>query len=233
MPIPKGIKLTSLKKYPEHSVFIVGGGHFGGRAAEVLSEKQGFENIFMIDENEDSLSCHDDIPAHRIKNEGIDFLVDNFRYFDPDHTIVPAVPVHLAFLWLKAFLYGKYNVKRTETSPSVKSVLPNALEGSEGSLLTSYADFLCPDDCPEPDSCTVTGARREMPLFKLIKSLEVPGFEVYVLRSRQLAPGVGGYKVKDMSEMLSRISGSGINKWILGTSCKCHGILTSFEIEEI
>jgi hypothetical protein len=228
---PKG--LISVEKYPQNAVFIIGGGHFGGRAARILGEELGHKNIFLVEENEDSLSRLVDLPVNIIKHEGIDFLVRDFPLFEFDQTIVPAIPVHLAFLWLKYFIRGKYDVNIVNPLQEIMEALPNTMKGSEGSVLASYADFICPDDCPEPEFCTVTGERRSKPLYERIRSLRVAGFGIHVLRSQQLAPGVGGYKMGDMSEMVSKITGSGIEKWILGTSCKCHGIITSFEIKKI
>jgi hypothetical protein len=93
----------------------------------------------------------------------------------------------------------------------------------------SYADFICPDDCPEPDVCTITGKRREKPLYELLRSLDV-GFRVHIIRSHQLAPGLGGYTVADLKRAAETLAGHRNGKWLVGTACKCHGILTAFEI---
>jgi hypothetical protein len=218
-------------KYPENSVFIIGGGHFGGRAASILCKEMSHDNLFLVECDKESLIRLGDIPVHKIEHDGIDFLVIQYPRFDLRNTVVPAVPVHLAFQWLKAFFMGEYAIHQINTPQIIRERLPHPMDGSEGSVLTSYADFICPDDCPEPESCTVTGEKREVPLYRLMGDLKKSGFGVHVLRSHQLAPGVGGYKVGDMSEMAQRITGSRIKKWILGTSCRCHGIVTSFEIE--
>ena len=222
--------LTPSLKYPENSVFIIGGGHFGCRAAEILSKEMSQGNLFLVDHDKESLALLGDIAVNKVENDGIDFLVSQYPRFDLSNTVVPAVPVHLAFLWLKAFFQGKYIIHQINNPQVIGETLPHPMDGTEGSVLTSYADFICPDDCPEPEYCTVTGEKREIPLYRLMGGLKIPGFGVHVLRSYQLAPGVGGYKVGDMSEMAQRITGSGIKKWILGTSCRCHGIVTSFGI---
>jgi hypothetical protein len=90
---------------------------------------------------------------------------------------------------------------------------------------------LCPEDCPEPeDGCTVTGEIRP-PLFGVMADLPVPGFEVHVIRSRQLAPGVGGYRIADLKALQGRVLGRPGVKWLVGTACRCHGTITGLEIE--
>ena len=112
--------------------------------------------------------------------------------------------------------------------------LPHTWDGSEGSLLVSYADFRCPDDCPEPaNRCTVTGKARGTPLYRLLAETEPRGFHMHVIRSRQLAPGVGGYRVRDLKELLEKVSEGRKGKWLVGTACKCHGILTAFELNHL
>ena len=225
--------MTPHIKYPENSVFIIGGGHFGGRAAEILCKEMSHDNLFLVDQDKERLARLGDIQVNKVENDGIDFLVSQYPRFDLHNTVVPAVPVHLAFLWLKAFFQGKYAIHQINNPRVIRETLPHPMDGSEGSVLTSYADFICPDDCPEPEYCTVTGEKRETPLYQLMGDFKIPGFGVHVLRSHQLAPGVGGYRVALMSEMAQRITGSGIKKWILGTSCRCHGIVTSFEIGSV
>jgi hypothetical protein len=55
-------------------------------------------------------------------------------------------------------------------------------------------------------------------------------FKVYVIRSHQLAPGLGGYKVADLARMAEKLTSDDKGQWLLGTSCRCHGILTAMEI---
>ena len=97
--------------------------------------------------------------------------------------------------------------------------------------MVSYADFICPEDCAEPDCCTVTGEVRDKPLYSLLSQLSVSDFKVHVTRSHQLAPGVGGYRVSALAEVADTLRKDKEGKWLLGTSCRCHGILTALEIK--
>jgi hypothetical protein len=220
-------------KHPENSIFIIGGGHFGQRAARLLSGELDPEVVFIVDIDEGCLSDLDDLRINKIREDGIDFLTDNYPFLDPGCTIVPAIPVHLAFEWLKKFIQGQYWIEGLLIPEEMCGPLPNIRFTDDGSILTSFADFLCPDDCLEPEFCTVSGEKREKPLYELMRNLKAQGFGVCVIRSRQLAPGVGGYQASDLAEIATRITEFDTGKWILGTACKCHGIMTAFEVKKL
>jgi hypothetical protein len=219
------------EEIPEDAVFIIGAGHFGSRAARLLNQESKAP-LFVLDVNEDSLLQLEGLPVKRIAYDGILFLADNFHLLNPSHTIIPAVPVHLAYEWVKRHLRDSYVINMVHVPEEIKSFLPHIWPGSEGSLLVSYADFECPDDCPEPDFCTVTGEERDRPLYDLLNRLQAQGFRIHVIRSRQLAPGLGGYGAGDLAEAAKTLRLDEKAKWLLGTSCKCHGILTALEIQK-
>ena len=214
---------------PENAVLIIGAGHFGSRAARLLNEESNAP-IFVVDVDKNSLSKLQGLPVKRIAYDGILFLVRNYHLIHLSNTIVPAVPVHLAYQWLKGHLDGRFKIKKMVVPEEIKPLLPFVWPGSEGSLLVSYADFDCPDDCPEPEYCTVTGERRDKPLHALLGRIKVTDFRVHIIRSRQLAPGLGGYAVAELEKAAERLGSDEKGKWLLGTSCRCHGILTALEI---
>ncbi len=217
---------------PETAVFIIGAGHFGQRALRILSER-GESPIFIVDKEKSNLEVIQGGSAKKILCDGIHFLCKNFLLLHPSNTVIPAIPLHLTFEWLKGLLEDKRTVHQAPVPEKIRSILPHTWQGSEGSLLVSYADFRCPDDCPEPEEyCTVTGKRRGPPLYDLLGGLAVAGYRVHVTQSRQIAPGMGGYRVRDMARFFSEVKKSGNGRWLLGTACKCHGIITAFEIRK-
>ena len=218
---------TDLSRITEDTVFIIGAGHFGARAARIVCQ-QSDSPVFVVDPDEKGLANLKDFRVKKILGDGIQFLITNFHYLKQVNTIVPALPIHLAYEWLKGFLPGDMKIKKLPV-PETNPPLPHIWTASEGSTLVSYADFLCPDDCPEPASCTVTGERREHPLYALLRDINLPPFNMHIIRSRQLAPGLGGYKVEDLKNAAEKVSTDKARMWILGTACKCHGILTAFE----
>jgi hypothetical protein len=216
----------------EDGVFIIGAGHFGARAARLLSTEMGVP-VFVVDIDDSRLADLEKLPVKGIRCDGIRFLVRNYRFLYPGNTIVPAVPVNLIYEWVKAYLEEDFIIEKVRVPPAIGPLLPQTWAGTEGSLLVSYADFICPDNCPEPERCTVTGEVRDKPLYTLLRQLNVSDFKVHVTRSRQLAPGVGGYRVSALAEVADRLRKEKGGKWLLGTSCKCHGILTALEVKTV
>ncbi|MBW1999295.1 MAG: hypothetical protein JRJ29_15215 [Deltaproteobacteria bacterium] len=150
----------------------------------------------------------------------------------PSTIIIPALPLHLAFEWLERDLAEKYTPERIEIPEAAKASLPYAWQGKHMSLLASYADFLCPEDCPEPpEHCTVTGEKRAKTLYELLNGLEIPGYYIHVVKSRQMGPGVGGYRVMELKRLKDNILSAGRGKWIIATACKCHGVLSAMELK--
>ena len=221
---------SDLSRISEDTVFIIGAGHFGARAARIVCQ-QSDSPVFVVDPDEKGLVNLKDLRVRKILGDGIQFLTRNFHYLKQANTIVPALPIHLAYEWLKRFLPGDMKIKKLPV-PQTNPPLPHAWPASDGSTLVSYADFICPDDCPEPASCTVTGERREQPLYALLSNLNLPPFIMHIIPSRQLAPGLGGYRVEDLKNAAEKVSTNKNRMWILGTTCKCHGILTAFEVNK-
>ena len=220
---------VSRNSFPEGSVIIIGAGHFGQRAAGVLGAREN-KRLWVVEKEEKSLGGLSAPGVERILSDGVRFLKEHAELLPPSTIIVPALPVHLAFEWLRKALKKDYLCRRVKVPVQVKSLLPHTWDGSEGSLLASYADFRCPDDCPEPaDHCTVTGKRRGKPMYKLLEDMALPGFRVHVIRSRQLAPGVGGYSVGELKGLLGKVKSEGDSNWLVGTACKCHGVVSALE----
>lgn len=218
------------KPFSKDAVLIIGAGYFGRRAASVLTQKSD-SLVLIIDKDESSLARIRGLPVKKILGDGIDFLVDNFHFLNSSNYIIPAVPVHLVFEWLKSSLGKEFKIKQIEVAEKIKSFLPHTWKGSEGSLLVSYADFRCPDECTEPAGyCPVTEKKREAPLYELLRQLDLPGYKVYIIRSHQLTPGLGGYKVGELKRLLDRVRQLGKGKWLVGTACGCHGIVRAMRV---
>jgi len=184
-----------------------------------------------VDRDAKRLKTLGNMGAKRIAEDGVRFLAKHFSHLAPSTFIIPAVPVHLAFEWLRAYKNQQGTIEQLPVPKAFALRLPHTWDGSEGSLLASYADFRCPEDCPEPaNRCTVTGKKRGIPLYRLLAEVETRGFGVHVIRSRQLAPGVGGYRVKDLRELLGKVLEGRKRKWLVATACKCHGVITALQV---
>lgn len=220
---------STTHQFPEDLCLIIGAGHFGRRAAGILKNKSD-SPILIIDKEKESFEHIEALPSEKIVCDGVSFLVKNIHALNPSNFIIPAIPLHLAAEWLKSYLYTHGWTIRVRNLPEeILSHLPHVWQGIGGTLLISYADFLCPDDCPEPsDHCPTTGETRTAPLHDLLGRLIIPQHQNYIIRSRQLAPGLGGYRVEDLKDLLKKVKQEE-GKWLVGTACKCHGAITAFE----
>lgn len=218
------------EKLKNKAIIIIGAGHFGQRAAALLNSAPG-TSLWIVDRDAKKLKTMGNIGAKRIAEDGVRFLAKHFSHLAPSTFIIPAVPVHLAFEWLRTYKNQQGAIEQIPVPKGFALRLPHTCDGTEGSLLASYADFRCPEDCPEPaDRCTVTGKKRGTPLYRLLAEVEIRGFGVHVIRSRQLAPGVGGYRVTDLKELLGKVSEGRKRKWLVATACKCHGVVTGLQL---
>ena len=198
---------------------IVGYGKFGKLALERLSGLSDRHDILVIDRDAEVFSRGIAGDARWIVADAVSFLAHSER-ITPEDVIVPMVPFNLA----ASYVLARSSDMRLIPMPAeIIGMLPNRFPVDGSNLCCSRADFICPDDCPEGEVCTVTGEPRE-PLFAEIQQMSVPGFEVLVLRSFQIAAGVGGYPFSSLLELKRRVSRG---RYLIVTSCKCHAIVTA------
>lgn len=205
---------------------IIGSGRFGSRAAEELLQKNPRPKIIVVDRSKRALRKVSHLPVESMACEGTFCLkqfVSTGRKVD---YIIPAVPFHLAFEFILS-QSKSWGGKRAKVP--FLSGLPNPMIGKTGNLYTSFASFLCPEDCPEPPQyCTVTKQRRAVPLYQILEGLKGP-FESRVIRSQQLAPGVGGYSPAALLGLFEIIKKRMGPHWtiLISTSCRCHGVTSA------
>lgn len=208
------------------SYLIAGCGHFGRQAALKLLRKDPQSRITVVDQNEKSLAKLSRFPIKTVVCDGQSFLRPFLLSGEPVDYIIPAVPYHLAFEYI-LFCLKPLGAKRTEL-PSLPG-LPSPTQGKTGNLYTSLADFLCPDNCPEPPQyCSVTRKKRSKPLFEILSELKGP-FDSNVIRSRQLGLGVGGIQPEALVNRMERIKKRrGSNRpFLISTACRCHGVTSA------
>jgi hypothetical protein len=125
--------------------------------------------------------------------DGIEYLGQNLKSIDYPDWIIPAIPVHVAYEWVRLKIKKNYILKTTPVPEELIISLPNVFKGKKDEIYMSIADFICPDNCPEPeDLCTYTGKPRPLTLYKKLESIKHDNFRSVVVRSRQLSPGIGG-----------------------------------------
>ncbi len=195
---------------------ILGYGKFGRLATNRVKEAFPDANIVVVDTDEDVLR-HAPPGADLLRMDALE-AVDRLKG-EPDCVVVPMVPFHVAASYL---LRNRTDVECAAFPGHLVQILPNPFVVDESSVACSKAGFLCPDDCPEGELCTVTGLFRE-PLYGEVEgALAAPAF---VIVSRQILPGIGGYPHEKLTELTRQPLPE---TFFVATTCKCHGFVTAF-----
>ena len=207
------------------SFWILGAGRFGSLAVQRILARKKASHLVVVDRDVQVLKKSGEQSVETVEQDAIDFLV-HYPGLGSEW-IVPAIPVHVAFAWLCRQLAREGTVTPLAAPSVLDQQIPNSTRGKGGVLYTSFATFRCPDDCDEPDDkCTVTGEVREAHLFDVVQTIEVEGYQTFVVRSHQLAPGVGGYRLSVLWRLLEEARAT--EKDILvATACRCHGVMNA------
>ncbi|MEW6188342.1 MAG: hypothetical protein AB1585_21700 [Thermodesulfobacteriota bacterium] len=207
-------------------IFIVGYGKFGKSALSRIRHRWTKAEVWLIDSRPESLveGVNKRGSLIRVVSDGPRFLFENNTAINDTDWVIPALPRHLAFEWLRLNM-------QTKTAPGI--LTPPATLG-EGlpfrkifgrNLYLSYADFVCPDNCPAPPHyCFKTKKVRPIPLWEGLRAHQGLKGTLAVLESRQLAPGLGGFPFKDLRSILEMARKTG-PPFYLATACRCHGVV--------
>jgi hypothetical protein len=209
----------------DNRVLVLGGGRFGRLAVERLGER-----VTQVVEPNPAPELYA-LGAKVLVRDGIQAAFDILDSADAPPWLVPALPLHFLVEWLCLSL----DYLDPEFMDIPRQALPEVAmlhRGESKQWYLSLADFTCPDDCPEPANiCTATKKPRGEPMFQRLAGIEMAGCETRVLRSRQLAPGVGALMRDELlllrKEIIRRGPGAA---WVLGTACLCHGVVQAIKL---
>ncbi len=207
------------------SYLILGSGKFGRLALERLARQDAVASFLMVDRDPESLVVRGGGLGYRqVQAEAIAFLVQHLKSDAGWDWIIPMVPVHVAYEWLLKGPLAEAGWQPAAVPEVLSHLTFRTQPGPEGELYLSRAHHLCPDDCPEPEICPVSGEARDLPLHQELAALHLPGYQIKVIPSLQLAPGVGGYSpggLLDLARELDALTG----KVLIATACRCQGVI--------
>jgi len=207
------------------TIWIIGAGKFGFRAAKWLLKQEGQYSVTLVDQDKVSLDQARALGCRVEAGDGVEFLKTRLTRKSGPDWIVPAVPVHLSWEWLRLRVEGNY-LAPYPLPEKIEVHLPNCMHGAGHDIYVSHANFLCPLNCNEPDDrCTKTGEPRKPDMFRLLAEIEFPGITPFVIQSVQLGPGVGGYRPKVLFDLLDRIEAHR-GPCFVATACRCHGVVS-------
>jgi hypothetical protein len=203
-------------------ILVLGAGRFGKRAVRALAGKA--RKLVIVDSDPAALPFSANEGITPVCAEGISYLA-GIDYLDFDW-IVPALPLHVAFAWV---------LNRLKNTGIRAAAVPPGLDVSgccyseNGTVYASLSGQICPEDCPEPEGyCYLTGEERTLPLYRVLSALHVGGYTAHVLRSFQLAPGVGGFAPLQLERLSASVSGSCLPGLVV-TSCACHAVINAYD----
>lgn len=206
----------------------MGVGRFGSIAVNRLSKQHSDWQFVLVDPVKENLIKAKGPNIAIEQTDGIKFLNDRLNPWTKVSWIIPSLPVHLAWEWCRMKM-GQDRLVRTQFSSGIDLFLPNPIHGSSGDIYVSHADFICPDNCSEPkEFCTVTHRPRKQDMYHLLEALHYEEYTPIVLRSRQLAPGVGGVSPGQLFSFLKKIQ-QHKGLFLLCTACLCHGVITGVD----
>lgn len=213
------------RKADNNQVLVLGGGRFGRLAVKRLGSR-----VALVVEPH---------PTPELRSLGVEILASDGvaaakNILDSPRSpawLVPALPLHFLRRWLFLCL-SDHNPQLHEIPRQALPQVAMLHAGHDKEWYLSMADFVCPDDCPEPAGlCTHTGQPRKGQMFEMLAKVRLPDFETRVLRSHQLAPGVGALARQELLDLREEIRGRGPgSSWVIGTACRCHGVVQAMHL---
>ena len=206
--------------------WVVGAGKFGAKAVRSLVSANPRAQVVLVDSDPKTLKGWDK-PVETVATDGLTYLVTRLKQGRKPDWIIPAIPVHVALELIGGLLPREIQIEPIPIPAEIRQKLPNPIMSEEGQLWVSHATFLCPANCSEPDEyCTVTRKPRNPDMYRLLEKLNTSVFNSVVVRSHQLAPGVGGYRPADIFRALSGVRRSK-GPVLVSTACRCHGVVNA------
>ena len=205
-------------------IWVLGCGKFGRRAVDLLQKAAPGSTLIAVDR----------LPAvdltgniEIIRADAVEWLTEHFTPDAEVDKIIPAIPLHLASEWLQNKLSGEQRIVRTlEIPDNLLPCLPHPIRLSHSRVAVSHADFLCPENCSEPEEiCTYSRRQRPQSLYHLLETVDFATFRPLIVRSRQFAPGVGGFFPADLWNLLEQARLLPETPLLIGTACRCHGVV--------
>jgi hypothetical protein len=210
------------------AIWIIGAGRFGKNAVSAMKKRYPESAITVVDHCPKACEAIAEPCLTTVCMDGVSYLNNYLKDIDAPDWVIPVIPVHLAYAWIRFKLLPDISVVPVDVPDNICSSLPNVFPGKPGEIFVSNATFVCPENCSEPrDICTHTRLPRKQSLYQAIGALSCNGFLNLVIQSEQLAPGIGGIRPDALFNAhgsVRRFSGP----ILLSTACRCHGVVQAF-----
>ena len=209
---------------------IIGGGKYGCKAVEFL--RQHRKDFVVVDPDSNcqavekfklKTSKNIDTQGEYFLNGDLSLAIMQIEKLNPEY-VFPTAPVHIAADMAKI----KFELTPwTEAISKILQKLPQVvvLLSGKGKLVLSFnRDHDCVDNCAMPETCPSSGTKKPCTMTKLMKFASP---EAFILLSHSMAPGMGALKGNELQEFFNWAKTK--DKFVVGTSCDCHGVFSAFK----
>jgi hypothetical protein len=161
----------------------------------------------------------------------------------PDAIVPSPLMPHLMYEWIERRARARWPQRVVETRPlDPPAGIPWQKRGADGTQYVSFAEWVCPVNCVEPELCPATRGPRSwsMPPAVLAATEEarrngrnLAGPVIFHCQHR--AYGVGMFDTSDViagDALVQRAAAAGAAEVLVGTVSHCHGALTVLAIGE-
>jgi hypothetical protein len=161
----------------------------------------------------------------------------------PDAIVPSPLMPHLMYEWIERRARARWPQRVVETRPlDPPAGIPWQKRGADGTQYVSFAEWVCPVNCVEPELCPATRGPRSwsMPPAVLAATEEarrngrnLAGPVIFHCQHR--AYGVGMFDTSDViagDALVQRAAAKGAAEVLVGTVSHCHGALTVLAIGE-
>jgi hypothetical protein len=220
---------------------VIGGGTIGaGSALQLLRARAAgrleTEEIVVVDRDPACAARALPAPVTVVTGEWSHWLAANMDALaESDHVVPDHWAPHLLREWLVSELTRRgASVSRAEGLR--RRGLPFVAPTRDGDLALSYAAWVCPPRCIEPDLCPHTRGPKSWSLADDL-ARDAPGeaWDAHIVfRCLHLVYGIGTVPVADIlaaRELVLTGLGRGTRRYLIATSSHCHGLASAITVQ--
>jgi hypothetical protein len=202
-----------------------------------------FEKIIAIDHNPRCRLLTEEIqdPTLQIYHEDwvqyfSNYLVENYQNVEAhqDHWVPSPLSSHILF---SGFLQGALRLERARNFSQFpfQEVVPTPVRIplKSGDLAVSFAEWICPVNCVEPETCPAIQAPRSWDMKPALENYFAAQRDfrsAHVLQCRHLAHGVGTIPMSEIfvefKKLLANLEAGHAREVLIATTSACHGLIS-------
>ncbi len=236
----------------EKVVAILGGGKFGLQALQWALKNQYKAIVFdskphaLVREHVHAILSPDggwtssdfaQAPSVLVIGDALQVSFPILQEIHPDF-VIPTIPVHFLAATLvfvgreKGVSFIPDTTEIAQLAKAFRAPLNISSKPTDGILTLSYAQpgEVCPPQCAGPkDFCPTFHRKKEKTVTQLVTDVTKANPSMFLVESQQLTKGLGGIPGAVFFDIIQRFQTNLPARFIVATTCNCHGVLHAFE----